>query len=208
MASHKWSRPKALPVGVTTSLSLEQQQILAAVPRWKKAWVRPSTLKPGQNPNFKILKWVIDTDQDKSEGTEEEMQAALQEVAAGNIPLPGSSGGINADGTITLDFGGDGPSIPASGTATPALPPAAPPLVAPVPASTLQASSNPIALVQHANPAKPATGPAPSGAEPGVKDAVKGLEDVDMKDVTTDQGPAVGRDERSLVQEDQTAVQP
>ncbi|BGP34053.1 hypothetical protein JCM10296v2_005868 [Rhodotorula toruloides] len=197
MSSHKWSRPKALPVGVTTSLSLEQQQILAAVPRWKKAWVRPSTLKPGQNPNFKILKWVIDTDQDKSEGTEEEMQAALQEVAAGNIPLPGSSGGINADGTITLDFG-----------STPALPPAAPPLAAPVPASTLQASSNPIALVQHANPAKPATGPAPSGAEPSVKDAVKGLEDVDMKDVTTDQGPAVGRDERSLVQEDQTAAQP
>lgn len=136
------------------------------------------------------------------------MQAALQEVAAGNIPLPGSSGGINADGTITLDFGSGAPSLPASGTATPALPPAAPPLAAPVPASTLQASSNPIALVQHANPAKPATGPAPSGAEPSVKEAVKGLEDVDMQDVTTDQGPAVGRDERSLVQEDQTAAQP
>ncbi|BGP02017.1 hypothetical protein RTBOTA2_005215 [Rhodotorula toruloides] len=207
MSSHKWSRPKALPVGVTTSLSLEQQQILAAVPRWKKAWVRPSTLKPGQNPNFKILKWVIDTDQDKSEGTEEEMQAALQEVAAGNIPLPGSSGGINADGTITLDFGSGAPSVPASGTATPALPPAVPPAAVPVPASTLQASSNPIALVQHANPAKPATGPAPSGVEPSVKEAVKGLEDVDMKDVTTDQGPAVGRDERSLVQEDQPAAQ-
>lgn len=73
--AHRWQRPKPIPVGATTSLSLEQQQILAAVPvrthrlrrrqflpahsgcrpmqRWKKAWVRPSNLRPGQNPNYK-----------------------------------------------------------------------------------------------------------------------------------------------------------
>lgn len=177
-------------------------------PKLQEYVVSPPQTSPRLTCSLRaVLKWVIDTDQDKSEGTEEEMQAALQEVAAGNIPLPGSSGGINADGTITLDFGSGAPSVPASGTATPALPPAVPPAAVPVLASTLQASSNPIALVQHANPAKPATGPAPSGAEPSVKEAVKGLEDVDMKDVTTDQGPAVGRDERSLVQEDQPAAQ-
>lgn len=43
--SHRWQRPKPLPVGGTTNLSLEQQQILAAVP------VRPvSRLAPSPPP--------------------------------------------------------------------------------------------------------------------------------------------------------------
>ncbi|BGP50394.1 hypothetical protein JCM10450v2_006313 [Rhodotorula kratochvilovae] len=185
MSAHRWQRPKPLPVGGTTSLSLEQQQILAAVPRWKKAWVRPSNLKPGQNPNYKIYKWVLDTEMGESKGTEEEMQAALQEVAAGNVPLPSAlAGEQSADG-----------SLAPSGTATPAHPPQQ------VSAAALQASANPLAQVQHADPAKPPVGPAAGGQQPSVEEAVKGLADVPMEAAmdTTE----VKQEERSLVQEDQ-----
>ncbi|GAA6057285.1 hypothetical protein JCM3770_001698 [Rhodotorula araucariae] len=194
MSSHRWQRPKPLPVGGTTSLSLEQQQILAAVPRWKKAWVRPSTLKPGQNPNYQIYKWVLDTEMGESKGTEEEMQAALQEVAAGNVPLPSATADQSAGG-----------SLAPSGTATPALvpvPAAGPPNPSQqVSAAALQASANPLAQVQHADPAKPPAGPAPSGEQPSVQEAVKGLGGVPM-DAVMDTAE-VKREERSLVQEDQ-----
>ncbi|GAA5922026.1 hypothetical protein JCM3775_003468 [Rhodotorula graminis] len=192
--SHRWQRPKALPVGQTTSLSLEQQQILAAVPRWKKAWVRPSTLKPGQNPNYKVYKWVLDAEMGESKGTEEEMQAALQEVAAGNVPLP------SAGGPAAVDASGPA-SLAPSGTATPA--PGAVPVHLPqqVSAAALQASSNPLAQVQHADPAKPPAGPAPSGAAPSVQEAVKGLGEVKMG--AGIDAVEVKREERSLVKEDQ-----
>ncbi|GAA5891238.1 hypothetical protein JCM8208_002556 [Rhodotorula glutinis] len=192
--SHRWQRPKALPVGQTTSLSLEQQQILAAVPRWKKAWVRPSTLKPGQNPNYKVYKWVLDAEMGESKGTEEEMQAALQEVAAGNVPLP------SAGGPAAVDASGPA-SLAPSGTATPApgAAPAHPPQQ--VSAAALQASSNPLAQVQHADPAKPPAGPAPSGAAPSVQEAVKGLGEVQMG--AGIDAVEVKREERSLVKEDQ-----
>ncbi|KPV73618.1 uncharacterized protein RHOBADRAFT_54817 [Rhodotorula graminis WP1] len=192
--SHRWQRPKALPVGQTTSLSLEQQQILAAVPRWKKAWVRPSTLKPGQNPNYKVYKWVLDAEMGESKGTEEEMQAALQEVAAGNVPLP------SAGGPAAVDASGPA-SLAPSGTATPA--PGAAPVHPPqqVSAAALQASSNPLAQVQHADPAKPPAGPAPSGAAPSVQEAVKGLGEVKMG--AGIDAVEVKREERSLVKEDQ-----
>ncbi|GAA5883416.1 hypothetical protein JCM3774_003678 [Rhodotorula dairenensis] len=107
-SAHKWGRPKPGPVGPTATLSLEQQQILAAVPRYKQAWVRPSSLKPGQNPNFKILKWVIDTDLDKSEGTEEEMREALEQVAAGNVPLPSAASAAAAAEPVQANGGGSG----------------------------------------------------------------------------------------------------
>ncbi|KWU46010.1 hypothetical protein RHOSPDRAFT_24919 [Rhodotorula sp. JG-1b] len=234
--AHKWGRPKAGPVGPTATLSLEQQQILAAVPRYKKAWVRPASLKPGQNPNFKICKWVIDTDLDKSEGTEEEMREALEQVTAGNVPLPATeteaapmAGGAAA---AAMAAGGTaGPSgstvssaLPtgaaptpstttASGTPTsggtpaPSAPAAAPGAPAAVPSSTLATSANPIAQVQGTDPAKPAEGPAPDGTAPSVQEAVKGLEDVEMASMT-DAGPAVNAEAKSLVQEDQVAPQP
>ncbi|GJN92450.1 hypothetical protein Rhopal_005480-T1 [Rhodotorula paludigena] len=200
--AHRWQRPKPIPVGATTSLSLEQQQILAAVPRWKKAWVRPSNLRPGQNPNYKICKWVIDTDMAKSEGTEEEMQAALQEVTAGNVPLPESASAAaaaTADSTAPTSLFPSAVGTPAEGT--PAPPAAAAPPAA-VPAAALAASGNPIAQVQHADPAKPPQGTAPDGTEPSVAEAVKPLEDVPMEGVIGT-GGEVKQEHRSLVGEDQ-----
>ncbi|TKA55729.1 hypothetical protein B0A53_02865 [Rhodotorula sp. CCFEE 5036] len=232
--AHKWGRPKAVPVGPTATLSLEQQQILAAVPRYKKAWVRPASLKPGQNPNFKICKWVIDTDLDKSEGTEEEMREALEQVTAGNVPLPSTeteAAPILAGGTAAAAIAAaGGPAGPSGSTVSSALPTGAaptpstttaagtptsggtpaPPAPAPataVPSSTLATSANPIAQVQGTDPAKPAEGPAPDGTAPSVQEAVKGLEDVEMASMT-DAGPAVNAEAKSLVQEDQVAPQP
>ncbi|GAA5986120.1 hypothetical protein JCM10908_006417 [Rhodotorula pacifica] len=152
--THKWGRPKAGPVGPTATLSLEQQQILAAVPRYKKAWVRPSSLKPGQNPNFKILKWVIDTDLDKSEGTEEEMREALEQVTAGNVPLPSaeptpSGAPAAAAATTTAGVAGSDPSAPAS-----AVPSALTTGAATTPASSTPASGG--------TPAPPAQLPPPT----------------------------------------------
>lgn len=66
-----------------SSLSSEQQTLLSAVPRWKRAWVRPSTLKEGQNPNYKVCKWVIDTGKAEERATDEEMRAATSLVASG-----------------------------------------------------------------------------------------------------------------------------
>ncbi|BGP57215.1 hypothetical protein JCM8202_005346 [Rhodotorula sphaerocarpa] len=229
----KWARPKPLPVGPTATLSLEQQQILAAVPRYKKAWVRPSSLKPGQNPKFKILKWVIDTDLDRSEGTEEEMREALEQVTAGNVPLPSEQAQMMAaaaaGGAATAPAppaAGDPPStasasagpsnLPSGAAPTPATGSPAPagpsgsttaPASVPIPATELSTTTNPIPQVQGTDPAKPAEGPAPNGEAPSVQEAVKGLGEVDMA-AGVDAGPPVPADAKSLVQEDQVEPQP
>lgn len=152
------------------------------------------------------------------------MQAALKEVASGNVPLPGSSSSSGApsgppDPTQTISLGDMGPlpgapatSSTAPGTATgtatasPSLAPTpfyaspAPPPIPHIPASALQASTNPVGLVQHANPAQPVAEQAPliGGGEQGVQGAVAGLQQVPVGGgVGT--GGQVKQEERSLV---------
>ncbi|GAA5889144.1 hypothetical protein JCM6882_009753 [Rhodosporidiobolus microsporus] len=217
MSAWTQRRTGVIGVGGTTTLSLEQQQILASVPRWKKEWVRPTSLKPGQNPNHKILKWVPDTSQAQSAGSEEEMQAALKEVASGNVPLPSAAPAGPPDPSATISLGDMGPlpGAPASSstapgtaagtaTASPSLAPATPfyasPGPPPLPSSVLQSTSNPVGMVQHANPAKPVAEQAPliGGGEQGVAGAVEGLQGVPLGGgVGT--GGEVKQEERSLV---------
>lgn len=221
--------------------------------RYKKAWVRPSSLKPGQNPKFKsaylacallepaashllppaVLKWVIDTDLDRSEGTEEEMREALEQVTAGNVPLPSEQAQMMAaaaaGGAATAPAppaAGDPPStasasagpsnLPSGAAPTPATGSPAPagpsgsttaPASVPIPATELSTTTNPIPQVQGTDPAKPAEGPAPNGEAPSVQEAVKGLGEVDMA-AGVDAGPPVPADAKSLVQEDQVEPQP
>jgi len=130
----------------------------------------------------------------ESKGTEEEMQAALQEVAAGNVPLPSAGGPAAVDASASASLAPSGTATPAPGTA-PAHPPQQ------VSAAALQASSNPLAQVQHADPAKPPAGPTPSGEAPSVKEAVKGLGEVQMG--AGIDAVEVRQEERSLVKEDQ-----
>ncbi|GAA5859110.1 hypothetical protein JCM8547_004005 [Rhodosporidiobolus lusitaniae] len=204
-----WTTRKTgvIGVGTTQTLSLEQQQILASVPRWKREWVRPASLKPGQNPSFKVCKWVLDTSQGESEGTEEEMQAALKEVTAGNVPLPSSAPAAPRDPSATISlFNTPGATAAATASATPSTsldgtpaPPAAP-AVQPLTAAQLAASSNPVAAVQHANPNKPVAEQASTvkGGQAGVGEAVKGLGEVEMGGgVGT--GGEVKQEERSLL---------
>ncbi|GAA6006050.1 hypothetical protein JCM11491_002012 [Sporobolomyces phaffii] len=169
------------------NLSLEQQQILAAVPRWKKEWVRPSNLQPGQNPNYKIYKWVIDTSADKSSGTAEEMEAAVEQVQAGNVP--------NVDGTVssTGDAPGGAATQPGSNGSTPAPPAPAPPPQ--VPTSTLSASTNPMKDVMQ-------TGSAQSGGvtAQSVQDAVKPLQGVPAEGLIGG-GGATEQKDKSLMEE-------
>lgn len=64
----------------------------SVVQHWKREWVRPKSLKPGQNPGFKVMKWVLSSETPEPEEvedglvnaqpTDEEMAAAVQ-VAAG-----------------------------------------------------------------------------------------------------------------------------
>ncbi|KAL8293299.1 hypothetical protein RQP46_000993 [Phenoliferia psychrophenolica] len=102
-------------------LSSQQQLLLAAVPRWKREWVRPSTLKPHQAPGFMVRKWVIDNSSDLQEGTEEEMAAAALIVVANGEGEgddgPAGSGSVGATGPVTEAS----TPIPTSGTATPAV---------------------------------------------------------------------------------------
>ncbi|GAA6003937.1 hypothetical protein JCM10207_006475 [Rhodosporidiobolus poonsookiae] len=191
--NNHWTKRKP-GVVIGTPLSLEQQQILAAVPRWKKEWVRPSTLKQGQNPNFKILKWVIDNSQGESEGTEEEMQAALQEVTAGNVPLPSDPAAL---ASVTATATATGTPTPAATSQVLSL--AGTPAPQPVPPAVMQSAANPIAAVQHSNANKPVAEQAPTvgGAEGTVAEAVRPMEDVKMEDAI-DKGGEVKPEERSL----------
>lgn len=164
------------------------------LPRPRLVHADPSSLSPA------VCKWVLDTEMGESKGTDEEMQAALQEVAAGNVPLP-SAGAATAGAEASVPASASA-SLAPSGTATPA-PAASTPVHPPqkVSAAALQASTNPLAQVQHADPAKPPAGPAPSGEAPSVQEAVKGLEEVQM-DAAMDT-TEVKQEERSLVKEDQ-----
>ncbi|GAA5823139.1 hypothetical protein JCM11251_007498 [Rhodosporidiobolus azoricus] len=213
-----WTQRRTGVIGVGSgTLSLEQQQILASVPRWKKEWVRPASLKPGQNPNHKVLKWVPDMTQAQSAGSEEEMQAALKEVASGNVPLPSTSSAPTGppDPSQTISLGDMGPlpgapasssTAPGTATASPSLAPTpfyaspAPPPLPYIPAAAMQTAPNPVGLVQHANPAKPVAEQAPliGGGEQGVKGAVEGVKQVPPGGgVGT--GGEVKQEERSLV---------
>ncbi|SCV71551.1 BQ2448_3139 [Microbotryum intermedium] len=79
-----------------TQLSSEQQAILAAVPTFKRTWVRPSFLKPHQRPNYKICKWVIDT-------TPSTRMDFVTETTSerGGVPLTGASTAQNSTRTST-----------------------------------------------------------------------------------------------------------
>ncbi|SCZ89164.1 BZ3500_MvSof-1268-A1-R1_Chr1-1g01000 [Microbotryum saponariae] len=59
-AGNRWQQRNRGSFVPRSELSSEQQAILAAVPTFKRTWVRPSFLKPHQRPNYKICKWVID----------------------------------------------------------------------------------------------------------------------------------------------------
>lgn len=169
-----------------------------------------------------VLKWVIDTDQDKSAGTEEEMREALEQVTAGNVPLPSEQdqGAAQADPTTAADASSaptsavpsaaatgpvPTPSIGTPATGTPA-PADATSAQAAIPSTELAHASNPIAQAQGNDPAKPAEGPAPGGEAISVQEAVKGLGEVEM-DAAVDAGPSVPDEAKSLVQEDQVAPQ-
>lgn len=160
------------------------------------------------------------------------MREALEQVTAGNVPMPSTETEVTpiAGGAALAAGGPAGPSgstvssaLPTGAAPTPSTttaagtptsggtpaPPAPAPAPAPaaIPSSTLATSANPIAQVQGTDPAKPAEGPAPDGTAPSVQEAVKGLEDVEMASMT-DAGPAVTAEAKSLVQEDQVAPQP
>lgn len=101
-----------------------------------------------------VLKWVIDNSAVEQAGTEEEMAAALQVVASGEVAqLPGQAtpAGASTEVSTPVPQGAEG-----SGAATPAV--AAADLV-PVPMAS----------------DKPAEAPAPDGANALVADAVKEL---------------------------------
>jgi hypothetical protein len=133
---------------------------------------------------YLVLKWVIDDSQGQSEGTEEEMEKAMQEVTAGNVPLPSEPTDPNA--TISL-FGAPAPAASAS--------------VQPITTAQLQSSTNPIAAVHHTNPSKPTAEQALTigGQESSVQAAVSGLEEVPMEGVIGT-GGEVKQEERSLAQ--------
>lgn len=165
------------------------------------------------------------------------MREALEQVTAGNVPLPATeteaapiAGGAAAAAIAAGNTAGPSGSTVSSalptgaaptpstttaagtptsgGTPAPSAPTAAPGAPpAAIPSSTLATSANPIAQVQGTDPAKPAEGPAPDGTAPSVQEAVKGLEDVEMASMT-DAGPAVNAEAKSLVREDQVAPQP
>lgn len=87
-----------------SALSSEQQTLLSAVPRWKRAWVRPTTLKEGQNPSYKVCKWVIDRGKGEEQGTVEEMANAARMVASGEaatLPVDATDSAIDATNTTT-----------------------------------------------------------------------------------------------------------
>ncbi|KAM0790679.1 hypothetical protein ACM66B_004538 [Microbotryomycetes sp. NB124-2] len=58
----RWTGRKGGTFVSRAELNPQQQAVLAAVPHWKRQWVRPAHLKPGQSPNFKVLKWVLSSD--------------------------------------------------------------------------------------------------------------------------------------------------
>ncbi|GAA6063395.1 hypothetical protein JCM10212_002966 [Sporobolomyces blumeae] len=193
--NNRWAARKGGSFVARDALSFEQQQILAAVPRWKKEWVRPASLQPGQNSNFKILKWVIDTSADKSSGTAEEMEAAVEQVAAGNVP--NVDGTLPAAGTVTATTTAGG-SQPGSGRSTPA--PAVPAAAAqpkPVSAATLEKTSNPVKEVMQAGSAQ--AGEVSTGSAV-VQDAVQPLQGV-ATDKLVDAGGQTEQKDKSLMEE-------
>ncbi|KAK4057067.1 hypothetical protein OIO90_001967 [Microbotryomycetes sp. JL221] len=67
-----------------SELNAQQQAVLAAVPvsqsrelHWKRQWVRPAVLKPGQQPNFKVLKWVLATDDPTDDNNDDGMNGVI-----------------------------------------------------------------------------------------------------------------------------------
>ncbi|GAA5912786.1 uncharacterized protein JCM6883_006235 [Sporobolomyces salmoneus] len=184
-ANNRWAARKGGSFVARDALSIEQQQILAAVPRWKREWVRPTNLQPGQSPNFKILKWVIDTSADKSSGTVEEMEAAVEQVTQGNVPI--SNG----------DSLSERPSQPpGSNGSTPAPSLTIPNPTEQVSAARLENSSNVLREVMQTNSAQtPATETTQT-----VEEAVQPLLNVPSKGLI-DGGDATGQKDKSLMEE-------
>ncbi|GAA5970521.1 hypothetical protein JCM3765_000119, partial [Sporobolomyces pararoseus] len=187
-ANNRWAARKGGSFVARDALSFEQQQILAAVPRWKKEWVRPSNLQPGQNPNYKILKWVIDTSADKSSGTAEEMEAAVEQVTAGKVP--------NVDGTVSSNSAEAQATAaqPASNGSTPAPVSTPATLPAQVPAATLANSSNPMKEVMQTDSAQTVSG------EQTVQEAVQPLKSVPSEGLIGGGGVTEQKD-KSLMEE-------
>ncbi|GAA5996955.1 hypothetical protein JCM5350_000001, partial [Sporobolomyces pararoseus] len=187
--NNRWAARKGGSFVARDALSFEQQQILAAVPRWKKEWVRPSNLQPGQNPNYKILKWVIDTSADKSSGTAEEMEAAVEQVTAGKVP--------NVDGTVSSANPAEAQASapqPGSNSSTPA--PTSTPATLPtqVPTTTLANSSNPLKEVMQTDSAQMV------GGEQTVQEAVQPLKAVSSEGLVG-AGGATEQKDKSLMEE-------
>ncbi|GAA5939434.1 uncharacterized protein JCM15063_006178 [Sporobolomyces koalae] len=183
--NNRWAARKGGTFVARDALSFEQQQILAAVPRWKKEWVRPSNLQPGQNQNYKILKWVIDTSADKSEATAEEMEAAVEQVTAGNVP--------NVDGTVSSDT----PAPTSAPIDTTPVPPPVTAATAAVPNANLASTTEPLKAVMH-------EGSAQQGGDSSmdtVQQAVEPLENVPNPEALVDAGEETKQNDKSLMEE-------
>ncbi|KAM0753763.1 hypothetical protein T439DRAFT_322649 [Meredithblackwellia eburnea MCA 4105] len=194
MSQNRWTSRKAAGGQFTAraELSTSQLILLSAVPAWKREWVRPAGLKPHQSPGLMVRKWVIDTTSERQEGTEEEMAAAMEVVARGDVGLEPTT-----EGNTPLPASGF-----ASGSATPAVPleasretielgsKRAQQLVAEAfPADSISTTGSvtpaavdsplPTQMPVVANPAKPAAGPAasPDPSLPPAHDAVADLND-------------------------------
>lgn len=174
--------------------------------------MRPTNLQPGQNPNYKskfcsfisnfallladspsvVLKWVVDTSADKSSGTVEEMEAAVEQVTAGN--------NVEESGSTTTGEAGNA-ALPGSNGSTPALPPPAAP-TAQVATATLESSSNPIKEVMQPGSAQEGGVTTVTGGQGQgiVHEAVKPLEGVPSQGLV-DGGGKTEQKDKSLMEE-------
>lgn len=130
-----------------------------------------------------VLKWVIDDSAVEQVGTAEEMAAALQVVAAGEVAqLPGQAtpAGISTEVSTPVPLG------TGSGTATPAV--VGVDLVPAVPTAD-----------------KPAEGPAPDETMPSVEDAVKELQEAPVEGLVGEEDVKMGEPKPFVEDEVQVA---
>jgi len=175
--------------------------------------VRPTNLQPGQNPNYKskfcsfisnfallltdspsvVLKWVVDTSADKSSGTVEEMEAAVEQVTAGN--------NVEESGLRTTGEAGNA-ALPGLNGSTPAPPPPASAPTTQVATATLESSSNPIKEVMQPGSAQEGGVTTVTGGQGQgiVHEAVKPLEGVPSQGLV-DGGGQTEQKDKSLMEE-------
>lgn len=135
---------------------------------------------------FTVLKWVVDTSADKSSGTVEEMEAAVEQVTAGNNE--------EAVSTTTGEVGNAAQS--GSNGSTP-VPPAAAAPTTQVPTATLANSSAPIKEVMQSGSAQDGGVTTGQGM---VQEAVKPLEGVPSQGLV-DGGGQTEQKDKSLMEE-------